>query len=57
MKNLESLDDAELLKLDIVKNYKENTTKIFDAGESSENVDSYKKSVLDILKLNRKAVN
>lgn len=50
----ESLDEAALFKLDHVKNYKQNLTKIFDSGESSENIDSYKNSVLDILKLNKK---
>jgi hypothetical protein len=54
IEKIESLDEATLFKLDHVKKYEENITKIFDLGESSQSIDSYKNSVLDILKLNKK---
>lgn len=53
----ESLDENSISNLENIKNYKQDVTKIFDAGESKENIESYKNSVLNILKLNKKVAN
>lgn len=53
----ETLNSESLNKIETVKNYKEDLTKIFDAGESKENIESYKNSVLNLLKLKNKLAN
>lgn len=44
-----------LLKSRKVTDYKDNLKRIFDKGESQENLEAYKKSVMDILNLKKAA--
>jgi hypothetical protein len=58
VKNLDkksASDESKILELNQVKDYKENLTKIFNEGESNENLQSYKNSVLNLLNLKHKA--
>lgn len=51
-------ENAEsLLKSDQVGKYKDSLSKIFDQGETKENILSYKKSVLDLLKINNNSTS
>ena len=57
IENSDKFDVSSLLKSDDVTNYKDKLTTLFNEGESKENIESYKKSVLNILKLKKKVAN
>jgi hypothetical protein len=44
-------DEEEIVSLEPVKKYSKELTRMFDKGETSENLSSYKNSVLEMLKL------
>ena len=57
IENSDKFDVSSLLKSDDVTNYKDKLTTLFNEGESKENIESYKKSVLNILKIKKKVAN
>lgn len=57
IENSDKFDVSSLLKSDDVTNYKDKLTTLFNEGESKENIESYKKSVLNILKLKKQVAN
>jgi hypothetical protein len=57
IENSDKFDVSSFLKSDDVTNYKDKLTMLFNEGESKENIESYKKSVLNILRLKKKVAN
>jgi len=57
IENSDKFDVSSFLKSDDVTNYKDKLTTLFNEGESKENIESYKKSVLNILRLKKKVAN